>query len=67
FLSLLFMRVVVHIDNVTDIEESCYNELECILIYSEMLEKYEDELGYCYGLGLEEKVKCSRGYIEIKR
>lgn len=61
------MRVIVYIDNVTEIEEPCNDELECLLVYSEMLQKYEDELGYCYGLGLEEKVKCSRGYIEIKR
>ncbi|CAJ31501.1 conserved hypothetical protein [Betalipothrixvirus acidiani] len=61
------MRVIVHVEGVVDVEEPCEDELECLLIYSQMLEKYENELGYCYGLSLQERVKCSHGYVEIKR
>lgn len=61
------MRVFVHIEGVTDIEEPCNDELECLLIYAEMLEKYENELGFCYGVSLQEKVNCSHGYVEIRR
>jgi len=47
--------------------EECEDFMDCMVIYMDMLTRYEKDIGYCYGLQPRFKVNCTRGYVEIKR